>query len=162
MMSACWREYSTFISWVWLKMVKSFLRVSCHFVIAASCRDLSIKWLMMSVLASVKCWTHYCWYRILSALDLRVGPRKIQKYYFLSIGPREHPEWCGATHSDTRAPKVPFSAKLTKMPLVNPGLIECQTKSKSPQNSTFHSFTSNPCFSEIFGKFDLELTLDDP
>ena len=79
---------------------------------------------------------------------------KIQKYYFLYNRPRAHPEWRGATRLDTGAPKVPFSAKMTKLPLVNPKLIEIQTKLKSPQNSTFHSFTSNLSFSERFGKFD--------
>ena len=48
-----------------------------------------------------------CWYRILSALDLRVEPRKIQKYYYLSMGPWEHLKWRNTTCSDTRAPKVP-------------------------------------------------------
>ena len=65
-----------------------------------------------------------CWYHILFALVSHTGPQKIQKYHFLSIGPWEHPEWCGATHLDVRALKVPFSAKMTKMPLVNLGLIE--------------------------------------
>ena len=94
-----------------------------------------------------------CWYRILSAFDLHVEPQNFQKYYSLSMGPWEYPEWCGVTRSDTKAPKVPFSSKMTKMPLVNPRLINSQTKSKSPQNSTFHSFTSNPRFLEIFGDF---------
>ena len=40
------------------------------------------------------------------------------------------------------------------MSLVNPGLTESQTKSKSPQNKTFHSFKSNKSFSEIFGNFN--------
>ena len=31
MISSCWREYSAFISWVWLKIVRSLLRVSCYF-----------------------------------------------------------------------------------------------------------------------------------
>ena len=47
------------------------------------------------------------------------------------------------------------------MPLVNPRLTESQIKSKSLQNSTFQSFTSNPSFSEIFGNFDqVWLTID--
>ena len=73
-------------------------------------------------------------------LDLRAGPRKIQKYYFLPMGPREHPKWRGITHLDTRTPKVSFSAKMTKMPLVNLGFTEGQTRSKSTQNNTFHTF----------------------
>ena len=39
---------------------------------------------------------------------------------FFSMGLWECPEWRGAAHSNTGAPKVPFSAKMTKMPLVNP------------------------------------------
>ena len=95
-----------------------------------------------------------CWYHILSTIDLHAGPRKIQKYYFPSMGPREHLEWHGATRSDTGAIKVPLLAKMTKMPIVNLGLAESQTRSKSPQNSTFHSFTSKLRFLEIFGNFD--------
>ena len=94
------------------------------------------------------------WYRTLFALDLRTGPWKIQKYYFLSMGPQGHPKWCGLTRSDIEVPKVPFLAKMMKMPLVNSKLTESQTKSKSPKNSTFHSFTSNPIILEIFGNFD--------
>ena len=98
--------------------------------------------------------TNRCWYCILSALDLRARSRKIQKYYFLSMGLWEHTKWCGATHLDIRAPKVHFLAKMTKMPLVNLGLTEGQTMSKSSQNNNFHDFLSNPSFSEIFGYFD--------
>ena len=43
---------------------------------------------------------------------------------------------------------------MTKMALVNPRLTKSQTKSKSPQNSTFHIFISNSSSSEIFGNFD--------
>ena len=78
------------------------------------------------------------------------------------MGLQEHLEWYGATRPDTRALKVPLLAKMAKMPPVNLGLIEGQTRSKSSQNNTFHSFTSNLSFLEIFGKFDLELTLDGP
>ena len=70
------------------------------------------------------------------------------------MGLQEHLEWHGVTRLDTGAPKVPFLAKMTKMPLVNPRLTESQTKSKSPQNITFHSFTSNLSFWDIFGNFD--------
>ena len=70
------------------------------------------------------------------------------------MGPREHPEWCDATYLGTRAPEVPFSTKMTKMPLVNPSLTKSQTKSKFPLKNTFHSFISNPSFLEIFGNFD--------
>ena len=40
------------------------------------------------------------------------------------------------------------------MPLVNLGMTESQTKSKSPQNNTFNIFTSNLSFLEIFGNCD--------
>ena len=86
------------------------------------------------------------------------SPEKSKKYHLLFMGSWEHLEWRGVTHSDTGALKVPLLAKMTKMPLVNPRLVESQTKLKSPQNITFHSFTSKPSFSEIFGNFDLELT----
>ena len=91
---------------------------------------------------------------ILSALNLRAKPWKIQKYQFLSMGLWGHLEWHGATHSDIREPKVPFSAKMTKMPLVNPKLTKGQTRSKSSQNKIFHGFISNPSSSKIFGNFD--------
>ena len=68
--------------------------------------------------------------------------------------PREHPEWYGVTCSDTEAPKVPFLAKMTKMPLVNPGLTKGQTRSKSSQNNIFHGFISNLNSLEIFSNFD--------
>ena len=76
--------------------------------------------------------------------------------------PWEQLDWCGATHSDTGAIKVPLSAKMTKMSLVNLVLTKSQTRSKSSQNNIFHGFTSNPSFSEIFSKFDLDLTLCGP
>ena len=70
------------------------------------------------------------------------------------MGLRENPEWCGATHLGSRAAKVPFLVKMTKMPLVTLGLTEGQTRSKSTQNNTLHGFTINPSLSEIFNKFD--------
>ena len=60
---------------------------------------------------------------------------------------------------------MPFLAKMTKTLLVNPRSTEGQMKSKLSQNNTFHSFTSNLSFLEIFGKFDLvdpELTSAGP
>ena len=81
------------------------------------------------------------------------------------MGLREHLEWRGITRSNTRALKVLLSAKITKMPLVNPRLTESQTKSKSSQNNFFHGFISNPIFLETFGNFDQvdsELTLGGP
>ena len=36
------------------------------------------------------------------------------------MGSQEHPERCDATYLGTKAPEVPFSTKMTKMPLVNP------------------------------------------
>ena len=81
------------------------------------------------------------------------------------MGPRERLELRGVIHSDTGTPKVPFSTKKTKMPLVNLGLGESQTRSKSTWNNTFHIFSSNPSFSEIFShfdQFDTKLTLGGP
>ena len=98
-----------------------------------------------------------CWYYILSALDLCARPRKIQKYHFLSIGLQGNLEWCGVIRSDTEAPKMPFLTKMTKIPLVNL-LTGGRTRSKSSQNNTFYSFSSNLNFSEVFvtlTKFDL-------
>ena len=51
------------------------------------------------------------------------------------MGPQEHPEWYGATHSEIEAPEVHFSAKPS-------------------QNNTFHNFTSTLSFSKIFDNFD--------
>ena len=67
-------------------------------------------------------------------LDLHVGPWKTEKYHFLSMGLREHPKWHEAIHSNTEAPNMTFLAKMTKMPLVNLGLTEDQTRLKSTQN----------------------------
>ena len=52
-----------------------------------------------------------------------------------------------------------FQVKLIKMPLVNPGLIESQNRSKSSQNNMFHVFTLNPSYLVIFVNFDSKLTL---
>ena len=62
--------------------------------------------------------------------------------------------WHGVTHLDTRALKVPFTAKITKMPLVSPRLTKGQTRSKSPQNNIFEGFISNLSSSKIFTNFD--------
>ena len=70
------------------------------------------------------------------------------------MGPWEHLEWRGVTCPDTGAPKVPFSTQMTKKPLVNLRLIESQATSKSSQNNTFHGFSLNLSFLEIFGNFD--------
>ena len=66
-------------------------------------------------------------------LDLK----KSKNYHFLSMGLRGHPKWYGTTRSNFGAPKVPFSAKLTKMSLVNPRLTKGQTMSKFSQNNIF-------------------------
>ena len=71
------------------------------------------------------------------------------------MGPWKHLEWHGATRSSTETPKMPFIAKMTKMPLVsskfNQRSNEVQTRKKT---TIFHNFTSNPSFSEIFNNFD--------
>ena len=51
-----------------------------------------------------------------------------------------------------------FQVKLTKMPLVNPGLTESQNWSKSSQNNMFHVSASNPSYIVIFVDFDPKLT----
>ena len=89
-----------------------------------------------------------------SPLICVLDPWKIQKYHFLSMEPREHLEWHGTTRSNTGALKVALLAKMIKTPLVSPRLAESQTRSKSPQNFTFHNFTSNLSFLKIFGNFD--------
>ena len=81
------------------------------------------------------------------------------------MGPREHPEWRDVTRLNTEAPKVPFLAQMTKMPLVNLGLTEGQTRSKSSQNNTFQGFWSNLSFRRFLAnvtKFDLKLILSGP
>ena len=76
---------------------------------------------------------------------------KNQKILFSLHGAKRTSKWYGANRSDIGALKMPFSAKMT---LANPRLTEGQTRSKSSQNKTFYSFTSNPRFSETFGNFD--------
>ena len=83
----------------------------------------------------------WCKHRILSALNLRARPQKFQKYYLFSTRPRKHLDWCGATRSGIRTLEVHFQVKLTKMPLVNPGLTESQSRSKLSQNNIFHVST---------------------
>ena len=61
--------------------------------------------------------------------------QKIQKKnHFISIGSWEHPKRCGATCLSAGALKVPFLAKMTKMPLVSPRFdqrsIEVKTLTK--------------------------------
>ena len=49
-----------------------------------------------------------------------------------------------------------FQLKWPKCPRSTLGLTKDQTRSKLPHNKIFHSFTSNPSFSEIFNNFDLK------
>ena len=79
---------------------------------------------------------------------------KSKKYYFLSMGPRDIKNDVAQPVQTLEHPKYLFSTKMTKMPLVNLRLTEGKTRSKLSQNNTFHSFTSNPSFSDIFGKLD--------
>ena len=106
-----------------------------------------------------------CWYRILSTLNVRAGPWKNQKYHFLSMGPWEHLEWCGATRSDTRAPKVPFPTKMTKILLINLGLTEVK-QGQNPYKITpfivFHQTRASRTFLATLTKFDLKLTISGP
>ena len=82
------------------------------------------------------------------------------------MGLWEHLEWRGAPRSDNEVPKVSFSTKMTKMPLVNLGLNEGQTRSKSTKNNTFHIFFHQTWASRRFlatlTKFDLKLTPSGP
>ena len=93
-----------------------------------------------------------CWYYILSTLDLRAEPPKNPKILLSLHGAtrRSRISW----HNPFEQPKVPSSTKITKMPLVNPRFDRRSTRSKLSQNNTFHSFTSNPSFSQIFGHFN--------
>ena len=74
------------------------------------------------------------------------------------MGPQKHIDYCGTIHSGIEALKVPFQVKLTKIPLVNPRLIESQIGSKSSKNNIFHTSISNPSYSVIFVNFDPRLT----
>ena len=57
------------------------------------------------------------------------------------MGPQKHLDWQGTTRLGVRAPKAPFYVKMTKIPLVNPRLIESQNWPKSSQNNIFHAST---------------------
>ena len=93
------------------------------------------------------------WYHFFSPLICGQTPKNA-KILFSPYGATRTSRmtWCNSFRH--RAPKVSFSAKMTKMPLVNLGLTECQTRLKSTQNNTFHSFSSSPCFLDIFSHFD--------
>ena len=80
--------------------------------------------------------------------------KKIQKYNFLSSGQWEHLEWRGATRLSTEAPKVPFLAKMTKMPLVSPRFDRRSNEVQTFTKQHFHNFAPNPSFSKIFNNFD--------
>ena len=88
-----------------------------------------------------------CWYHIFSALDLLVGPRKIQKCYFLSIGPQKHPEWRGITHSGIGAPKVPFSTKMK--------VKQGQNPHRKKLSIILHQTQASRRFLATLAKFDL-------
>jgi len=95
--------------------------------------------------------------------SIRVPNLEKSKKFIFSPWGRKNIQNDVATCLDTKAPKLPFSTKMTKMPLVNLGLTEGRVRSKSSHKNIFRSFIPNPSFSEIFGKFDLvnsELTLD--
>ena len=81
-------------------------------------------------------------------------PKKNQKYHFLSTRPWERLEQRVATRLSTEAPEVPFSAKMTKTPLVSLGFYQRSNEVQTFAKRNFHSFTSNPSFSNIFNKFD--------
>ena len=77
------------------------------------------------------------------------------------MGLWKHLDWRGVTHSGIGALQVPFLVKSTKMPLVNPKLIESQMRSRSSRNNIFLAFTSNWSprrFLSTLTKFDPTLT----
>ena len=92
----------------------------------------------------------YCWYRILSALDLCVGPQKIQKIVF-SPWVRESVQ--NDVTQPIRAPGHPkylFLAKMTKMPLVNPKIDQMSNEVKTLIKQRFSQFYIKP---ELFRDF---------
>ena len=81
------------------------------------------------------------------------------------MGPWEYIEWHDANCSSIEVPEVPLSAKMTKMPLVNPRFDRRSNEVKTLTNNIFCSFTSNPSFSDILTtltKFDPKSTLCGP
>ena len=82
------------------------------------------------------------------------------------MGPQEHPEWRGATRSDTGAPKMSLLAKMTKMPLSNLGFNKGKKKGQNPQKITpfivFHQTRTSRRFLATLTKFDSKLTLGGP
>ena len=66
------------------------------------------------------------------------------------MGLQEHLKWCGATCSDTRALKVPLSAKMTKMPLVNLGLTEGQNPHKITLFIVLHQTRASRIFWQLW------------
>jgi len=64
--------------------------------------------------------------------------------------PREHLERRGTTRSDTKAPKVPFSAKMTEMPLVSPKFDRRSKEVKTLTKQHFSKFYIKP---KLLGDF---------
>ena len=56
------------------------------------------------------------------------------------MGLQEHPERCGAARSGIGAPKVHFSAKMTKMPLVSPRFDRRPNKVQTLAKQRFSQF----------------------
>ena len=77
-------------------------------------------------------------------LDSCVELLKIQKYNFLSVGPWEHLEWHGITHSSTGATEVPFFAKMTKTPLVSPRFDQRSNVVQTLTKQLFSQFYFKP------------------
>ena len=61
---------------------------------------------------------------IFCLLSICVPDPEKSKNIILSMERWEHPKWCDTTRLDIRAPEVPFLAKMTEMPLVNPRLTK--------------------------------------
>ena len=82
------------------------------------------------------------------------------------MGPWKHLEWHGATRSSTETPKMPFIAKMTKMPLVsskfNQRSNEVQTRTKQRFFTILHQTRVSQRFLTILTKFDSKSILGGP
>ena len=78
------------------------------------------------------------------------NPDNSKRYYLFSMGPQKHLNWHNATYSSIEALELPFLVKLTKMPLVDPGLTKSQICVKITPKQHFSFFYIKP---ELLGDF---------
>ena len=78
------------------------------------------------------------------------------------MGLQEHLEWRGTTRQDTKAPKVHFSTKMTKMPLVHLGLTKSQNPLKTVPFIVLHQTRAPRWFLTTLTKIDSKSTLGGP